>query len=919
MTVAVSSFPQATLPVVRSLLAKASREGKQRSGVLGVRARPTWTGATEFPYADFKVRLVPCSSSLAVRDALRRRAEGLWLVILTDRDEDDLGVGITSHFHGGMLRNPDPWDAVRDQFGATRIDRRLVIDPRAREIAAGILAARGDSPWPPARAGFLTLDHVCASVATRQLGFADLTEAVAPEQVLAWAADSGRAVLLNELRDITTAPLAELVVTWLAARCGKAEPLVAHLLNGGRVEDVVPLGLAGRAVRGCQPGSEPWVLLRVQQLNLPDVTADQLSALVAPAEEVTRALLESANERATRQTGRVLARADVLVDELRAGACVEGSEFLRSSLTSRLAGLGDELRKAVARSSTKAIATSPDAALADPDALASIETALTRVRQHALAGHRDEVRVERALAGVRLVRWLASEVSGSSGFADAMRRQRDIDAWVDRAYSDAWRGVDEEALTHGLRAVLEAVRLRRDKHDSEFASALALQTSNGAALPVDVLLIEDVLAKVVVPLAKQPRPILLIVADGMSVAVGTEIVDDVERRYDTWLECLPKGSPRRSVVVSALPSLTQVSRCSLLSGSLTTGQQDAERNGFSAVILAHGLTGALFHKLSLETSGAGFALAPDVGAAVDNIDGINVVACVLNTIDDALDRSDPGIDWTTDAVSHLRPLLERARRAGRTVVLTSDHGHVIERREGRTLSVGATSSNRSRPAEDGPSPESSEVRATGARVLIHDGDAVLAVDERVRYGPLKAGYHGGAAPAEVVVPLHVLTPSEPPAGWALATPQQPLWWHSGVTGVVEAPAPATAPVEPLFPKSEVPTLFDETSRESVQDVVAQILASTTYGEQRKRAQRVTLTDDHMASLLRHLVASPGNRLDPATAAVALDIALVRLSGALPMAQRLLNVEQYPVLDRDADGSTIVLDVALLKEQFGVTR
>jgi len=37
-----------------------------------------------------------------------------------------------------------------------------------------------------------------------------------------------------------------------------------------------------------------------------------------------------------------------------------------------------------------------------------------------------------------------------------------------------------------------------------------------------------------------------------------------------------------------------------------------------------------------------------------------------------------------------------------------------------------------------------------------------------------------------------------------------------------------------------------------------------------------------------------------------------------MAQRLLNVEQYAVLDRDADGSTIVLDVALLKEQFGVT-
>jgi hypothetical protein len=36
-----------------------------------------------------------------------------------------------------------------------------------------------------------------------------------------------------------------------------------------------------------------------------------------------------------------------------------------------------------------------------------------------------------------------------------------------------------------------------------------------------------------------------------------------------------------------------------------------------------------------------------------------------------------------------------------------------------------------------------------------------------------------------------------------------------------------------------------------------------------------------------------------------------------MAQRLLNVEQYPVVDRDADGVTILLDLDLLKEQFGV--
>ena len=773
-------------------------------------------------------------------------------------------------------------------------------------------------PWPPARAGFLTLDHVCAAVASRRLAFTGASENVAAEEVFAWAADLGRVHLVNELRDLVGEPLNETVIEWLAARCGNAAPLVAQLLNTGRVEDLIPLGLAGRSVLAFAPGSEPWVLLRVQQLDLAAVTANQLSALVAPAEEVTRALLARSDDGAARQLGRILARADTLVDELRAASGVDASDYLRSSLTSRLAALGEELRRAVARGTTKALAESADAPLAEAGSLPAIEAALTRVQDHSIANHRDEVRVGRATAGVRLVRWLATDANTQPGFPAAMYRHRDVDGWVDRAYSDAWRGVDEESLSQGLRAVIETVRIRRDGHDALFAAGLVTQTSGAAALPEDIFLIEDLLTSVVAPLAKEPRPILLIIADGMSVAVATEIVDDIERRYDTWLECLPKGKTRRSVVVSALPSLTEVSRCSLFSGTLATGQQDAERNGFSALMRAHGLSSAVFHKLSLESSGAGFVLAPDVGAAVDNIDGIRVVACVLNTIDDALDRSDPGIDWTADAVSHLRPLLERARRAGRTVVLTSDHGHIVERREGRIISVGATSSNRSRPAAGGHDLEKGEVRVRGSRVLMHDGDVILAVDERLRYGPLKAGYHGGAAPAEVVVPLHVFTPSDAPAGWVLAAPQQPLWWHSPVATEVVGRVETPAGHAQQLPKTTVPTLFDEIEAAHGDDLATKILESPTFAEQRKRARRVSLTNLQVGALLRYLVAATGNRIDQSTAAIALGIPLVQLSGALSMAQRLLNVEQYPVIDRDADGVTIVLDLALLKEQFGVS-
>jgi len=82
---------------------------------------------------------------------------------------------------------------------------------------------------------------------------------------------------------------------------------------------------------------------------------------------------------------------------------------------------------------------------------------------------------------------------------------------------------------------------------------------------------------------------------------------------------------------------------------------------------------------------------------------------------------------------------------------------------------------------------------------------------------------------------------------------------------------------------------------------------------------VPLTDDQVARLLRALLGAPAGRLDPESAAAALGVATVQLAGALSQAQRLLNVEQYPVLSRDPDGSTVVLDEALLREQFGVGR
>ena len=120
---------RATLPVLRALLDQARRKNFS-SGVLGVRARPEWAGTPEFTHADVPVRVVPCVSALAVREALLGRADGQWLVVLTDRADDDLGAGVLSHLVWHRLRTPDPWDAVRLRFAATGVEPALTAAAR---------------------------------------------------------------------------------------------------------------------------------------------------------------------------------------------------------------------------------------------------------------------------------------------------------------------------------------------------------------------------------------------------------------------------------------------------------------------------------------------------------------------------------------------------------------------------------------------------------------------------------------------------------------------------------------------------------------------------------------------------------------------------------------------------------------------
>lgn len=286
----------------------------------------------------------------------------------------------------------------------------------------------------------------------------------------------------------------------------------------------------------------------------------------------------------------------------------------------------------------------------------------------------------------------------------------------------------------------------------------------------------------------------------MSHRVAGELLESLSQIG--WNELRRTDHPERTLVVSTLPSATQFSRASLFEGGLTRGLATDEVKGFAAhpdLTAAGGAAPRLFHKGAIpdEHTGLGAELREEIAGPR------KVVGAVINAIDDHLARSEQlATSWSVLDIDPLLPLLEAARDAGRVLVFASDHGHVIE--HGSQLqSSGGGGGERWRVgdcAHDG------EVLAEGPRVLAPGGSCVLAWDERLRYGPKKNGYHGGASAQEVLTPVLVLTPdlSQPIAGWAEAPLDQPAWW----LGEDVAPQPVESPPAPAPPPAGQLSLDD---------------------------------------------------------------------------------------------------------------
>ncbi|WP_028648234.1 BREX-2 system phosphatase PglZ [Nocardiopsis sp. CNT312] len=950
----------------RALDAEASRvdRGHPRSAAtaLALSADPHWDGPdpltlhvdTGGDTQERTVRVVGADSVLAAVHALARRAEGVdHLVVLTPLDSADFGEALLGRFLGEEVMRLDDWELLRGELKATGID------PRLHRGQWSWLAdtLRGIRATHPLRidTGVLRLEQALSIAVSVRFGRRP-GERVDSAALLEWTRDPASVAAFTRLPEVERDELRAA----LERDLGAVPRVLFTLLDRGHALDAVPVGLALAELAEAADRDAPeaaraarYALIRAQERYFgaqqpgPGDLADFGNACTAALVR----LLDGGEDDHAEQTIR---RTEELLSQLDAAPVAQASRLLDAGLHARLADLGRQIGLA--------LGPGPDSP-PQPQDLPEVEAALVRLREHRRHGARDkQAQALAATDAVRLLRRLAlgtaqrplgeDTPATAHGWIQAHIHQT---GWVDRAASALWHHrSDVPAFTQALSDLYHRVRDWRARVDAGFAAAVNRWNSGHA--PTDPQLrVENLLGRVARPLVAHQPP-LVVVLDGMSAEVAVQLAEDISaggRLVEIVRRRDGAHAPEREGALATVPSVTTCSRASLLTGRLQEGKQDRERSGFAELWNTPSFgrrRAVLYHQRALET-GAGLHLPDTVQRDIDDTDADTdtgtkpgtVVAVVLNTIDDALARGREGDEstWTVRQVGRLGSLLDAAARAGRPVVLTSDHGHVWDRGEAAKTRAGESARHRTGTPEDG------EVLATGDRVLAGDGRLVVPYREDIRYTDRKEGYHGGFSAAEMVIPVLVFVPAlntgrrggdgadTVPQGWQRLDPAQtePVWWSQPLEGAAPAgqeaaaapagaPAAATAAPSPRpgrkRPEPEhTPALFGEEAV-APRTLGVRVTATSAFAASRSRTPRAP-EPERFAALIDALAAAGGTHprlpVGAASRAAGGPESHPRAVRFLKMAGKVLNVEAYPVLTLTDGDRSVELNTALLQQQF----
>ena len=684
--------------------------------------------------------VVRCSSPLAVRAAMRRHADSATpVVLLFAGSETELGADVLARCAKRRLLTHNIWQTVSALFRAGQIDPRLTRHRWLAELLLQFMPAEG---YAPVRSLALDEERAWKELFRVVLGF----ESYPPSalELLQWAGDARRRESLQRLESVAR----EEIIQRLRQSLGDLVSLVFATIDAERADDLLAVALLCQSLvkeHASLAATQSQVAARLEMLSGGSTLTPAMIAQLAEAADIW---FERASAAAREHQ---LNRFESLVVQVKAEPLAVQSRY-------GAAAFGEKLKRFAA---------------------ALWESDLSGAREwlKALEAHRgptsSEPRRLRCQMALRLLGWLAQASDDYPSSLSLLARQyRTEIAWVDWAQTVLLEGDDSMELATAFARLLDAVRQHRDAFDRQFAERLRTDTPDGQAL----IGIEQALDRCVAPVAAAGR-ILLVVIDGMSLSVFLELHHSLEARG--WRQC-ERVAESCPTLLAMLPSTTEASRTSLLSGRACSGSAAAERAAFRthlALVKASvaGKPPLVFHKKDLLDS-SGVILTDDLRAALSDTRQ-RVVAVVINAVDDHLMKSDQlRLRWNLDRFKGLDALLAEAGSAGRAVIFTSDHGHLLDR-DTELRGSGPNARWREPDLESHPG----EIRLSGPRVKAASGldEVILAWSARLRYATRRNGYHGGCSPAEALVPMALYTDGSKIGGdWRIRDEAPPAWWDT---------------------------------------------------------------------------------------------------------------------------------------------
>lgn len=904
----VASGVGATLRLLQAQVAEIRKKTRsdERVRSIGIHVLGPWKGGTTLRVDGEELPLAWCPSALAFRDELvRHERAGRQAVLLTDRSAQELGLDVLARLAKRRLHTLDAWHALYERLGVRDIDPRL----RSLHWFPDHLLA----VWPEeVRPATQVLDaEEVWQVLLGRLGFSDPRPDL--RALLAWTNAPERLALFTLLPTEVRAAYADR----LALSAGEAGRAVLRLIEAGRGAEAVAAGLVCEVLFA--PGAEAdRAVGRFEERLLGGTVleAEAGRAWAAAASELVRHRRDTHDQAAVSPW---LTQAGQLFAQLNMEPLAERSSWLTAGFERRVLQLAEALNAWIDH-----LGSGPRP---DPARLKAVTMAAQRVHEHGLAAGREAetstaemmVRLSRYLGASRLRRDAHRPGEGEpEGFSAAVAAYAREGSFVDLARTElAGAALAGSALAAARDRLFRATTEQREIENRRFAELLARWSATGGESAA-LIPLESVLERVVAPLAAL-GPILLLVLDGLSFPIFRELAADLRKRG--WEELLPEGSPTRLCGAGLFPTVTELCRTSLLCGARRKGDAATEKQGFSEhpELRKQGTAAqppVLFHKKDLATGGLG--LAPAVKGEIEKT-ARRIVGLVLNVVDDQLPKGGQLLPrWEVSAFRFLEEILQIAQGVGRTVVITADHGHVIEREtELRRHEGGGARYRPAVPATGakgaGGAPGEGEVLVRGPRVLTDDGQVILAWSERLRYAMVASGYHGGASPQEVVVPLSVWVPFDTALSrWEPAGDDTPAWWRGEAVSAAPV-ARSSHPAGKPRPRS-VPQAQGELFAVPV-DWLEALFAAPVYREQLSRfGGRQGLTDETVRAVLEALDQRQGRLTLPALAHQ-LGLSLARGQLLVAALQRVLNVEGFGVLFFDPDSESVVLDRGLLETQF----